>query len=116
MKEPEIFKDSRGRIVRLPRGVNVIVSREATYRSGDFHPNTQYDYILSGAVSVKTIDKKRKTECMNMYVEGDLIAIPKNTPHLFFFCIDTTMIEWWSGKFKAKYYKPYRKQVEESIK
>jgi len=87
-----------------------LYTKKGVYRSGDIHPNVQYDCIVKGSITVKFRQCDKDIE--ETYCAPIVITIPKNTPHLFYFRENTIMIEWWSGKFKAKYYKPYRDIVE----
>ncbi|MFB6088401.1 MAG: hypothetical protein ABEK36_01330, partial [Candidatus Aenigmatarchaeota archaeon] len=82
-------------------------------RSGDYHPVTQYDLILKGKVKITM--KQDDREKIVHKGPNELISIPENIPHLFEFLKDTVMIEWWDGEFEAKYYKPYRKLIEEQF-
>ena len=105
-----ILCDERGRIIKTEKDVNLIFTRAGAKRSGDIHPNWQYDYVVYGEVIVRR--KIGKEDVDEVYREGDAIIIEPNVPHLFNFCCDTLLLEWWSSKFKCKYYQPYRDIVE----
>jgi quercetin dioxygenase-like cupin family protein len=105
-----ILCDERGRIIKTEKDVNLIFTRAGAKRSGDIHPNTQYDYVVSGEVMVTR--KLEDGSSSETYKDGETIEIKPNVPHLFEFFADTLMLEWWSSKFKYKYYKPYRDIVE----
>lgn len=112
-----IFKDSRGEIRRYEMtGVkfNVLFTKAGVLRSGDYHPVVQYDLILKGVFQI-TLRKNKKNITLKKGA-NEFIIIPPNTPHLFKSITDTVMIEWWGGPFKANYYKPFRKLVEQQIK
>ena len=110
------FEDARGVIEHHALAgtkYNVLHSKAGTYRSGDVHPAEQYDSVLSGMVVVTT--RHGGGDWKQTALAGDRVMIPSGVPHLFYFEEDTVMVEWWSGPFKAKYYKPYRDIVEESL-
>ncbi len=111
-----IFKDSRGEIQRCTIGktkFNILITKKGVLRSGDFHPNTQFDLILKGKFEI-TLCKNNKNK---KYLKGanKFIAIPPNTPHLFKSLTDTIMLEWWDGEFSAQYYQPYRSLVDKQL-
>lgn len=111
-----VHKDVRGEIRRNNfAGVkfNVLSTKAGYFRSGDFHPNIQYDLILKGKFRI-TMRKKNK-DVVSEKGENEFIEIPPNTPHLFEAITDTVMLEWWSGPFEVGYYEPYRKFVEEQF-
>jgi mannose-6-phosphate isomerase-like protein (cupin superfamily) len=83
-------------------------------RSGDYHPNIQYDIILSGRVRLTL--RKGEEDVSSEIGPGELIEIPPNTPHLFEFLEDTVMLEWWDGEFSAEYYGPYRDLIDAQAK
>ena len=108
--------DSRGRIERYEvdgARFHVLFTKAGAYRSGDMHPNTQYDLILKGEFEITL--KKKKADVKVKTGPNELIVIPPNTPHLFKSITDTVMIEWWDGPFEATYYEPYRRIVEEQL-
>jgi len=112
-----IYKDSRGEIRRYEiNGVkfNVLITKAGVMRSGDYHPNTQYDLILSGEFEITL--RQGDKDVVFRKGPNELIAIPPNTPHLFHSLTDTVMIEWWDGPFEAKYYEPYRKLIDEQLR
>ncbi len=124
MTEPEkndlespIFKDHRGEIHRHEiQGVkhNTWYTKAGVMRSGDYHPNIQYDIILSGRVRLTL--RKGEEDVSSEIGPGELIEIPPNTPHLFEFLEDTVMLEWWDGEFSAEYYGPYRDLIDAQAK
>ncbi|MEK6953033.1 MAG: cupin domain-containing protein [Nanoarchaeota archaeon] len=112
LDEP-VHRDHRGEIHRLDIGgvkFNVLITKAGVLRSGDYHPNTQYDIILSGEMEI-TLRQDDKDVVIRKG-PNDLISIPSETPHLFRSLTDTVMIEWWGGKFECKYYKPYRDLID----
>ena len=131
-KHDRLPPDARGTIDKLEvSGVkfNVIFSKAGTYRSGDVHPNTQYDLVLSGQAEItqraaeawEARNLASRTTCWlghtvdewtSVLLPGEKCVIPKGHPHLFYFPVDTVMLEWWDGPFDATYYEPYRKIVE----
>jgi len=110
-------KDVRGEIRRYEfKGVkfNALFTKAGKYRSGDFHPITQFDLILKGKFRI-TVRRGNK-DVVYEKGENELIVIPPNTPHLFKSLTNTVMLEWWDGPFEVSYYKPYRKIVEKQFK
>ena len=111
-----VFKDFRGEIHRHDfYGVkfNVLYTKKGVYRSGDYHPFSQYDLILKGKFHL-TLRKGGK-DIVAEKGPNEFISIPPNTPHLFKALSDSVMLEWWGGKFECKYYPPYRKFIESQI-
>ncbi|MDD5254414.1 MAG: hypothetical protein PHG05_04965 [Candidatus Nanoarchaeia archaeon] len=113
LDEP-IFRDNRGEIRRYEINgfkFNVLYSKKGILRSGDYHPNTQYDFILKGKLEITyRINGK---DVKKVYEKNDFIEIKPGIPHLFNFIEDTVMIEWWDGEFKADYFESYRKFIRE---
>lgn len=113
---PSVYRDDRGEIHNCQFGkvrVNVLLTKQGVWRSGDIHSTTQCDFILAGAVKVHTL-QPNGTTLVCFYGPNEYIEIPKYTPHLFEFVQDTTMLEWWHGPFQAWFYRPYRTIVEQS--
>lgn len=113
LKVDSLPLDCRGEIHQLVlRGVqvNLIFSRKGSLRSGDIHPNDQYDYIIKGRAIIQVGDHIREKH------GGNEIRVPANVPHLFTFTEDTWMLEWWDGPFEAEYYEPFRHFVNEYLK
>ena len=111
-----VHKDIRGEIRRYDfKGVkfNALFTKAGKYRSGDFHPVTQYDLILKGKFQITF--RKGNKDVVFKKGENELIIIPPNTPHLFKSLTDTVMLEWWGGPFAVGYYEPYRKIVEKQF-
>jgi mannose-6-phosphate isomerase-like protein (cupin superfamily) len=111
-----IHKDSRGEIIRHninDAKFNILTSKAGSFRSGDFHPTTQFDLILKGEVKITM--KKDNDDIVTIKKDNEFVSIPKDTPHLFEFTKDTVMIEWWDGPFEIEYYKPYRDIVSKSF-
>jgi len=111
-----IFKDSRGEIQRCAIGknkFNILLTKKGVMRSGDFHPNTQFDLILKGEFEI-ILRKNNKNQKIKKGA-NEFIAIPPNTPHLFKSLTDTVMLEWWDGKFSAQYYQPFRSLIEKQL-
>lgn len=111
-----VFKDSRGEIRRYEmNGVkfNALYTKAGVLRSGDYHPVKQYDLILKGEFAITL--RKNNQDIVIKKSANDFIVIPPNVPHLFKSLTDTVMIEWWDNEFKASYYKPYRKLIEEQL-
>jgi len=111
-----IYTDSRGEIRRHEmQGVkfNVLFTKAGALRSGDCHPVTQYDLVLSGEFEI-TLRQDDKDVVVKKGA-NELIVIPPDTPHLFRCLTDSVMMEWWDGPFEVEYYEPYRKQVEEQF-
>lgn len=114
---PSVFSDARGQVHNVRFGgfrFNVLVSEPGTLRSGDVHRADQLDMIFEGLVRVTTRENGRDVE--REYGAGDLVIVPANTPHIFKAVNRTVMAEWWrGGSFEARYYRPYRKQVDEDL-
>ncbi len=115
--EKPIYKDFRGEIRRLDISwakFNILFTRAGMLRSGDSHPNIQFDLLLKGKLEI-TFRKGNKDVKKN-YRSNQLIKIPPKTPHLFHAITDTVMIEWWDGELKVEYYQPYRKLIEDQFR
>jgi len=111
--ETPVFVDKRGEIHRLKIGgfkINILFSKKGVKRSGDLHPNVQYDFIFSGKVQIWY--RKDGQDVKKIYGPNSFIEIPPYIPHLFVFLQNTLMAEWWEGKFKAWYFRPYRNIIE----
>jgi len=113
----EAFSDVRGEIHKLALAgakVNLLFSRAMSVRSGDWHECRQFDMVLSGEVEVQygLYDRSK----IKVLRPGELLVIPPRVPHLVRFQKDTVMLEWWDRAFKAKYYRPYRQEVEKNFK
>jgi len=116
-KHDRLPPDARGTIDKLEvSGVkfNVLFTRKGSYRSGDEHPNRQFDLVLSGEAEVTMMHRNVAggAEITRHVHAFDTLEIPRAVPHLFYFPVDTVMLEWWDGPFEATYYEPYRKIVE----
>lgn len=124
MKILKRHEDSRGWIEFCEaegQKFNILFSKAGSYRSGDYHKTSQHDVIMFGAVEVRerNVGFLRMTdgpERFQLYNPGEHFWVYAGCAHLFHFKTDTLMIEWWDGEFEAKYYKPYRDIVEESLK
>lgn len=113
---PSTLRDARGEIHNMDIAgarFNVLVSKAGTMRSGDVHRWPQYDTVFRGLVQVTTRESGK--DVMRTYTSGDRILIPPNIPHMFTFVNDTVMAEWWAGPFEARYYRPYRSQVDAAM-
>jgi len=111
----DYYEDSRGWIRKIEsEGLkfNLLYSVAGSCRSGDFHPCTQCDAVISGKAEVVI---RGDDESRVILAASDSISIPAGQPHIFHFLRDTLMIEWWDGEFSAEYYKPYRDIVEKSL-
>lgn len=115
--DDEKLTDARGEIHRLKLNgtkFNVLFTKKGAYRSGDVHPHNQYNLILSGEIEITSRVKDKDVKVIRK--PNELIITPKGVAHLFKFTKDTVLLEWWDGDFKAEYYQPYRKIVDESMK
>lgn len=111
-----LYKDFRGEIRRYEINgtkFNVLLTKAGMLRSGDYHPEIQYDLILKGEFEIWL--KKGNKDVKIKKGPNQLIVIPPSTPHLFKALTDTLMIEWWSGDFEAEYYQPYRSLIEKQL-
>ena len=116
-RQPETFSDWRGTIRRMEvDGIkfNVLTTKKGALRSGDLHPNTQFNIILAGAFELTL--RQNDKDVVVRKEPGELIIIPPKTPHLYRCLEDSVMLEWWDGQFSMEYYPPYRKFVEEQFK
>ena len=107
------YSDARGEIRRIALGAakhNALLTLAGHMRSGDFHPNTQFDVILSGRAELLTIEQGR--EKWRLLLPNTMIAIRPYVPHLFRFPEDAVMLEWWDGPFKCWYWKPLRDIID----
>ncbi|MEK7072103.1 MAG: cupin domain-containing protein [Patescibacteria group bacterium] len=112
----KFFSDRRGEIfINKFKGTefNVIFTNAGGYRAGDYHPTEQYNVVLKGKIKL-TLRQKNK-DISKQYGPNELIIIPPNTPHLYKFIIDTVMIEWFAGRYMARYYEPYRKIIKKQL-
>lgn len=110
-------EDVRGALYRVNVGgfgFNVVYTRAGGIRSGEIHPNNQFDFIIKGKFEIWTIEGEKIVK--RRYKENDFFVINKNTPHLFKCLEESIMLEWWDGPFEAEYYQPFRKFVEEQFK
>jgi len=113
----DVFEDSRGRIMKYDINgsrFNVLFTKKGALRSGDFHPAAQFDLVLSGTIEI--IQRLGKKSVSRKIKANEMIAIPKDVPHLFKSVTDSVVVEWWDGPFKAQYYKPYRDIVDKQLK
>ncbi len=94
--------------------VNCYFTRRGFKRSGDLHQVAQYDVLLTGRARLKVLDQEKGTEEVIDLRPNELVKIPAYRPHVFEFLEDTSMLEWWDGKFEAWYYGPYRKEIGEA--
>jgi hypothetical protein len=112
--EDKVFIDRRG-VIRWvwigDRRVNLIHTWADMYRSGDVHPNTQYDVLIGGEVCITMPDNE-----ITLSEPLDTLEIGPGIPHLFYFPKETWLLEWWDGPFKAQMYPLYRAIVEHCIK
>lgn len=109
-----IFQDRRGTIRWVHIGgkrVNLLHTLPGMYRSGDMHPNRQYDMLIEGECLITMPDKE-----VTLSEPLDILEIPPSIPHLFYFPKETWLLEWWSGPFEMEFYGPYRCIVEHCIK
>ena len=115
---PSVVRDARGEVHNLRIGgfrFNVLVSEKNTLRSGDVHRNDQLDMIFSGHVRVTT--REHGHDVVREYKDGDFLVIPAHTPHIFRFLSKTVMAEWWTDEvFEARYFRPYREEVDAALK
>ncbi|KKS00035.1 MAG: hypothetical protein UU49_C0001G0035 [Candidatus Magasanikbacteria bacterium GW2011_GWC2_41_17] len=110
------FSDQRGEIyINKFKGIefNVIFTKAGGYRAGDYHPTEQYSIILKGKIKL-TLRQKNK-DVSKQYGPNKLIIIPPNTPHLYKFITDTVIVEWLAGHYRAQYYEPYRKIINNQL-
>ncbi len=117
MKNTFVFRDKRGWIKKFNiKGVsfNILYTKKGAMRSGDYHKTAQYDLILSGRWRITM--RKRKKDISIIRGPNTVVKIPPKIPHLYKALSDSIMIEWWDGPFEAKYFWPYRKMIEESLK
>jgi len=116
----DLYEDARGVIqtVRL-RGkrVNILFSKAGTYRSGDKHPVRQHDAIVSGRVDITLNHGGPGASFIQLYPGGS-VTIDPDIPHLFYFPVDTVMLEWWGegDEPRVEYYPPYRDVVERHLR
>eukprot|EP00307_Rebecca_sp_RCC1486_P012753 CAMPEP_0119414190 /NCGR_PEP_ID=MMETSP1335-20130426/6627_1 /TAXON_ID=259385 /ORGANISM="Chrysoculter rhomboideus, Strain RCC1486" /LENGTH=174 /DNA_ID=CAMNT_0007439051 /DNA_START=32 /DNA_END=556 /DNA_ORIENTATION=+ len=110
---PSTVRDARGAVHNLQvdgRRFNMLVTRAGSARSGDVHRSVQHDHVLSGRIRVTTREHGR--DIAREYGEGESLAIPAHVPHMFEFLEESTILEYWDGPFEARYYRPYREQVD----
>ena len=109
-----LFEDFRGWIEnfslptanrQLPTRFNLLFTKKGAFRGGDYHPNTQFNYVISGRMKIVTHER---TVRLN---PGQSNIIPPGCPHSFKALSDCLMVEFWNGPFKATFYPPFRKLV-----
>lgn len=106
---PSVHSDERGSIQRMS-GYNVLFTRAGFMRSGDSHPNNQYDVVLSGRAELLTRENER--DVWRILYPNDMVKICSYVPHLFRFQEDCVMLEWWDGPFSCWYFKRYRDYID----
>jgi hypothetical protein len=117
---PSVYEDARGEIHNVlvgGRRVNLLHTRKGVMRSGDFHRNTQNDFVFAGAVEVWTMRSDGGTD-KRVYRAHEFISIPAGVPHIFNFIEDCVLAEWWEPfgtPFGAWFYRPYRALVDASF-
>ena len=115
---PSIYTDDRGEIHNIKandKRINILYTKKGYLRSGDLHPNEQFDFIFSGKIKIWTLQSDGCTKITN-YGANDFIRIPRGVPHVFEFVEDTVLAEWWDPPgFQAWFYKPYRDIVNEMM-
>lgn len=110
-------QDKRGSIyVNKIKGKEFIVSytRAGCYRGGDYHSSRQYNLILNGKLEITT--RKNNKDVVKVYGVNELAVIAANIPHLFKAVSDVISVEWRSGIYKPRYYRPYRKIISDSLR
>lgn len=108
-----VNEDKRGRIFSILLGKKEYLILETTRgfrRGGDYHESKQYDIVLSGKIKVVTPQEEKILQ------EGDSTAFLPFQPHYFEALENCYVLEWLSGPYEKKYYKPYRDLVEEVMK
>lgn len=117
---PSIYSDARGEIHNVLVGgkrINLLYTKKGVMRSGDFHRNTQCDFVFAGAVEVWTMRSDGGTD-KRTYRAHEFLSIPIGVPHIFNFVEDCVMAEWWEpfgSPFGAWFYRPYRTLVDASF-
>ena len=115
--ENRVHRDVRGEIWGYEiEGLrfNVMSTKAGALRGGDYHSVTQYDLVLKG--ELEGILRQDDQDITFRKGPNEVVAIPPDIPHLLRSITDTAIIAWWDGPFKAEYYEPYRRQVEEQFK
>jgi quercetin dioxygenase-like cupin family protein len=108
-----INEDKRGRIISVEldgKEYLILETKRGHRRGGDYHKSNQYDIVLKGKIRTITPQKE------DILQEGDNIVFISYQPHYFEALEDCYVLEWLSGPFEKKYYKPYRDLVEETMK
>lgn len=116
MLKTEFFSDQRGEIYINKiknKEFNILFSRAGAYRAGHYHSAEQHGLILEGEVEITLWQNDQ--DIIRKYGPNELIVIRSNVPHLYKFLIDTVMIEWLTGTYKPRYYKPYRKIINRQL-
>jgi hypothetical protein len=81
-------------------------------RSGYCHPETKYDFVISGQVEVWLLTPQGTDK--TIYPPGESFEIPPYTPHILHFLSHTVLAEWWEqpGESRCWLYHPYRNIVD----
>ena len=107
---PSVYFDDRGEIHRLRVGgkrLNLLFSKKRVMRSGYLHPNTTYDFVVSGKVEVWTLGQTQTHK--KVYGTREAFEIDPYVPHILHFLEDSILLERWEGDFQCWYYHPYRR-------
>ena len=81
-------------------------------RSGYFHPETKYDFVISGEVELWILTPEGTDKIV--YKARESFEIPAYTPHILHFLEDAVIAEWWyqTGETRCWLYHPYRRIVD----
>ena len=88
-----------------------VFTESGKYRAGEVHPHKKYLVVLYGEIQMKLKDEGKDVD--STIKPNKIVTINENTPHMFYFPVDTVLLEWWDGEFVYEHYPEYRKMVEE---
>ncbi len=77
------------------------------YRGGKIYSNNKKYIILSGRCEL-TIEKDWKDIKSEISEKDGIFELAGNTPHIFYFPVDTRLIEWFSEDTSYKDFDRYR--------
>jgi len=92
--------------------INLLYSKTGVMRSGYLHPETKYDFVVSGEVEVWVLTNRGTDK--KIYKALETFVIPPYTPHILHFLSDTVVAEWWNQDRDTLcyFYHPYRRIVD----
>lgn len=88
----------------------MLFSKKDVMRSGYLHNHPTYSFIVRGKVELWTLEQEGTSK--KVYKAHEFITVNPYVPHILHFLEDSTILEFWEGKFQCWYYHPYRRLVQ----